>query len=379
MEGRDSVELDNLGGRIRPILLGFLGWSAIGLVFSIPGIRTDDRWGRPLLLSFVQWWSWGLIALLIVQFDRRLPFTDLQIGRRLLAHIPGSLVLTSLCLYVQAGLKALLGLGAIQAVLDPGVLLQSVNSGMFLWVWIIYWMILGAWLAKQYQERFRWSELQRERTERLSTQAQLRSLRLQIDPHFLFNALNAISSEVEADPVSARNMIEHLGNLLRLTLDSNDRQLVPLFEELSFLDHYLAIQRIRFGDRLRFEQVIDEDVRHVLVPSMTIQPLVENSIRHGLSQRARGGLVRVAARRSDDQHIRITVEDDGVGLPADWIPGKSLGLGLSITAQRLAALYPRQNSVFDVRRRAGGGTEVELRLPIHPGEGASWGSEPRHA
>jgi two-component system, LytTR family, sensor kinase len=155
MERRGSVDLDNPAGRIRPILFGFLGWSAIGLVFSIPGIRTDDRWGRPLLLSFVQWWSWGLIALLIVQFDRRLPFTDLQIGRRLLAHIPGSLVLTSLCLYVQAGLKALLGLWPIQAVLDPGVLLQSVNSGMFLWVWIIYWMILGAWLAKQYQERFR--------------------------------------------------------------------------------------------------------------------------------------------------------------------------------------------------------------------------------
>jgi LytS/YehU family sensor histidine kinase len=239
--------------------------------------------------------------------------------------------------------------------------------------------MLGAWLAKEYHERYRWSELQRERTERLSTQAQLRSLRLQIDPHFLFNALNAISSEVEADPVSARNMIEHLGNLLRLTLDSNDRQLVPLFEELSFLDHYLAIQRIRFGDRLRFEQVIDEDVRHVLVPSMTIQPLVENSIRHGLSQRARGGLVRVAARRSDSEHIRITVEDDGVGLPADWTPGKSLGLGLSITAQRLAALYPRQNSVFDIRRRTGGGTEVEMRLPIHPAESGSWRPEPRHA
>jgi LytS/YehU family sensor histidine kinase len=250
---------------------------------------------------------------------------------------------------------------------------------MFLWVWIIYWMILGAWFAKQYQERFRWSELQRERTERLSTQAQLRSLRLQIDPHFLFNALNAISSQVEADPVSARNMIEHLGSLLRLTLDTNDRQLVPLFEELSFLDHYLAIQRIRFGDRLQFEQVIDEDIRHVLVPSMTIQPLVENSIRHGLSQRARGGLVRVAARRSGEDHIRITVEDDGVGLPPDWTPGKSPGLGLSITAQRLAALYPRQGDVFDIRRRKGGGTEVELRLPIHPEEGGSWKVDAIHA
>ena len=282
------MDPDNLRGRVHRIVFGFFGWSAIGLVFSIPGIRTSDSWGRPLLLSLVQWWSWGLIALLIVQFDRRLRFTDPQIGRRLSAHIPGSLALTSFYLYLEAGLKAVLGLGPIQAVISPGILLQSVNSGMFLWVWIVYWMILGAWLTKQYHERLRRSELQRERIERLSTQAQLRSLRLQLDPHFLFNALNAISSEIQADPVSARNMIEHLGSLLRLSLDTNDRQLVPLFEELSFLEHYLAIQRIRFGDRLRFEQVIDEDVRHVLVPSMVIQPLVENSIRHGLSQRARG-------------------------------------------------------------------------------------------
>jgi signal transduction histidine kinase len=373
------VEPDHSGGRIRSILFGFLGWSAIGLVFSIPGIRSGGSWGRPLLLSFIQWWSWGLVALLIVQFDRRLPFTDAQIGRRLLAHIPGGLVLTSLCLYVEVGLKALLGVGPIRAVADPGVLLRSVDSGMFLWVWIIYWMILGAWLARQYQERFRRSELQRERTERLSTQAQLRSLRLQIDPHFLFNALNAISSEVEVDPASARNMIEHLGNLLRMSLDTNDRQLVPLVEELSFLDHYLAIQRIRFGDRLHFDLAIDEDVRHVLVPSMTIQPLVENSIRHGLSQRAKGGLVRVAARRSDAHHIRITVEDDGAGLPPDWSPGKSLGLGLSITAQRLAVLYPRQDSVFDIRRRTGGGTEVELRLPIHAEDRAFDRAEAKHA
>src|SRR4051794_16584673 len=101
MEGQDSMRSKNLGSRVRPVVFGFLGWSAIGLVFSIPGIRSGDGWSRPLLLSLVQWWAWGLIALLIVQFDRRLPFSDLQIGRRLLVHIPGSLVLTSLDLYVE--------------------------------------------------------------------------------------------------------------------------------------------------------------------------------------------------------------------------------------------------------------------------------------
>jgi len=221
--------------------------------------------------------------------------------------------------------------------------------------------------------------LRLERLERNFSEARLNALRMQLEPHFLFNALNAISSEIQDDPVCARNMIEHLGSLLRLSLDRNERQLVPLFEELSFLEHYLAIQRIRFGDRLRFEQVIDEDVRHVLVPSMLIQPLVENSTRHGLAQRATGGLVRIVAKRIDEQNIQITVEDDGAGLPVNWNPGSSFGLGLSITEQRLTALYPGKGRVFEIRRRKGGGTEVELRLPIHAAEEGRWQTEPEHA
>src|SRR5690348_5110687 len=128
------MDADRLG-RIRPVLFGFAGWSAIGLVFSLPGIRSGDGWVRPLLVTFIQWWSWGLVALLIVRFDRRLPFSDPQIVRRLLAHIPGSLVLTSLYLYVKAGFTALFGIGPIHAVVDPAVLLDSIDTGMFLWVW----------------------------------------------------------------------------------------------------------------------------------------------------------------------------------------------------------------------------------------------------
>ena len=145
----------------------------------------------------------------------------------------------------------------------------------------------------------------------------MHALRLQLDPHFLFNALNTISSQLEADPRLARAMIEHLGDLLRLSLAINQQQQVPLADELAFLDHYLAIQRIRFGDRLRFEQSIDEAARDAMVPSMTIQPLVENAIRHGISPRASGGGVRLIADCHAD-NLRISVEDDGVGLPPNW-------------------------------------------------------------
>ena len=139
------------------------------------------------------------------------------------------------------------------------------------------------------------------RLERQFTEARLNALRMQLDPHFLFNALNTISSQMERDPRLARNMIERLGDLLRLSLASRDREEIPLAEELAFLDHYLAIQRIRFGAKLKIDVRIDPDVMYSPVPCLFIQPLVENAIRHGISRRASGGTVVVSAERVVNQ------------------------------------------------------------------------------
>jgi LytS/YehU family sensor histidine kinase len=234
--------------------------------------------------------------------------------------------------------------------------------GMFLWSWLVYWLIVGAWQVYQYYERYLSSELRMARLERQFTEARLNALRMQLDPHFLFNALNTISSQVERDPRLARSMIEHLGDLLRLSLDSRDREEIPLTEELAFLDHYLAIQRIRFGDKLKIDVRIDPEVMYAPVPCLFLQPLVENAIRHGISRRASGGTVIVSAERVDDR-LRIRVVDDGVGLPVGWTLEKSAGLGLSLTRDRIAGLYPKGSSRFEVRHRAEGGTEVEIALP----------------
>jgi two-component system LytT family sensor kinase len=186
---------------------------------------------------------------------------------------------------------------------------------------------------------------------------------MQLDPHFLFNALNTISSQVERDPRLARRMIEHLGDLLRLSLDSRDREEIALAEELAFLDHYLAIQRIRFSDTLTVDLQIDPDVMYTPIPCLIIQPLVENAIRHGISRRAAGGTVIVSAQRVD-QSLLIRVIDDGVGLPVGWTLEGSAGLGLSLTRDRIAGLYPAGSTRFEVRRRSEGGTEVEIALPL---------------
>ncbi len=337
------------------------GWTAIGVVFALPGMSMGPDWRRSLIGSLAQWWSWGLVAPLIVAADSLLPSSDKQLARRILLHFLLSLPATAAYVYVFTAMLALVGLEQWRYVVDPRTLLNAWR-GMFLWSWLVYWLIVGAWQAYRYYERYLSSELRMERLERRFSEARLNALRMQLDPHFLFNALNTISSQVERDPRLARAMIGHLGDLLRLSLESRDKQEIPLAEELAFLDHYLAIQRIRFGDHLKIELQIDADVTYASVPSLVLQPLVENAIRHGLSRRSSGGTVVVSARRAGSQ-LQIRVLDDGVGLPDGWALETTPGLGLSLTRDRIAGLYPGK-SRFAVRRRATGGTEVEIELPL---------------
>jgi signal transduction histidine kinase len=341
------------------------GWTLVGCVFALPAL-TATAW-RPLLLSsLAQWWSWGLLAPAILAVDRRLAGSGPHLLRRLPQHLVLSVGFTAIYVYVFAAVRTLLGLGTWGALLDVNVLLSALR-GMFLWSWLVYWLILGAWQAHHYSQRYLASELHRARLERQSADARLNALRMQLDPHFLFNALNAISSQVERDPALARDMIEHLGDLFRSSLDSRDRHWVPLSEELAFLDHYLAIQRIRFGDRLAVEIRIDPATRFALVPVLLLQPLVENAIRHGLAPRASGGTVTIAAERvAGALHLRV--EDDGVGLPASWSLERGSGFGLSATRERLRGLYPGRPATLSVGPRGGGGTTALVTVPYQLSE-----------
>ena len=338
-----------------------VGWTAIGLVFALPSMANGGNWRPDLLSSLAQWWSWGLVAELIVWTDSRLPLSDRQLPRRLLVHLGLSLPITAAYLYLLAAVIALMGVGPWRAAYDPQTLMNALR-GMFLWSWLVYWLILGAWQAHQYHERYLSSELRMERLERRFTEARLNALRMQLDPHFLFNALNTISSQVERDPRMARTMIESLGGLLRRSLDLRDKEEIPLAEELAFLDHYLAIQRIRFGLRLKIDISVDPAARYASVPCLILQPLVENAIRHGLSPRAGGGAVDVSARVVEGQ-LQIRVVDDGVGLPAGWSLDSSAGIGLSLTRDRIRGLYPGAGQLVVVPR-AEGGTDVSVTLPL---------------
>jgi signal transduction histidine kinase len=314
-------------------------WTAVALVFWLSELVQRHDWGLALLSSLAQWWSWGLLAPVITAIDRRL-------AGRVWAHLALAPAFGFVYPYISAALSALIGAGTWARILDPKLPAMALRE-MF-WSMVVYGLIVGVWRAYHYQQRYLAAEL-----------ARLNSLRMQLDPHFLFNALNTISAQLEREPRQARKMLEHLGDLLRLSLSSQNRSVISLAEELAFLEHYLAIQKARFGASLRVDMRISPEVNHALVPSMLLQPLVENAIRHGLAPRAGGGTVTLSAERLEDElHIRVL--DDGVGLPAAVSPG----LGLSITRERIAGLYPEGSSHFSIHPRLEGGTAVEMHFPL---------------
>jgi two-component system, LytTR family, sensor kinase len=362
---RTPLAEEPAGLRSRPwwvlALAGAVVFTAAGVLFALPTLGTD-HWHDELRIYLAQFWSWGLITPAIIFLDRRLPFSGRELGRRLAVHIPVSVLFTEIYFYLFTTMRALMGVTPWSS-LSPSQLFSASVVGWQIWCWLIYWVILGGLQAYQYYERYMNSELRLERLEHSFSEARLNALRMQLDPHFLFNALNTISSHVERDPKLTRRMIEHLGDLLRMSLESKDRQEVPLAEELAFLDHYLEIQKIRFGDQLRVVKDIAPEVKYAAVPSMFIQPLVENAIRHGISRRASGGTIIVRAKPLAER-LEIRVIDDGVGLPPGWRLEESEGLGLSITRQRIAGLHPNGTSRFVVRNRAEGGAEVEVSLPL---------------
>jgi hypothetical protein len=206
--------------------------TAIGAVFALPMWATHWRQALP------QWWAWGLIAPIMVAVDHRLPFTGKQFGHRAAAAILGNLLFTTIYFYVFFALRASLGDLPWNHV-SVKTLFTWEFVDWFIWSSLIYWMIVGGLQAYRYYQRYLNSELRLERMEKSYGQARLNALRMQLDPHFLFNALNTISSHVERDPRLTRSMIEHLGDLLRMSLETKDRQEVPLAEELAFLHHYL--------------------------------------------------------------------------------------------------------------------------------------------
>jgi two-component system LytT family sensor kinase len=251
--------------------------------------------------------------------------------------------------------------------------LESPNSWVEAAIYATSIMVIGTELKIWNSVRI---QIKLEEQERLLLQARMAALQNQINPHFLFNTLNSVSSLVRFDPDTARELIIKLANILRRLLKSSDA-FVPLAEELEFIDNYLDIEVVRFGrNKLQVLKELDPTSLEVMIPSMLLQPLVENSIKHGLSSKIEGGHIYLRSLLADSQLV-IEVEDDGVGMGSAILLEKPTGLGgtgigMANVAERLKVLYG-DAAKMTIDSRNGKGTLVRLRLPVLPTEDANGG------
>lgn len=244
--------------------------------------------------------------------------------------------------------------------------LFALNTGVWglqVLVWLCAPMVVGIALKVWNALRV---ELKLEEQKRLLLEARLDALQRQINPHFLFNTLNSIASLVRSKPEMAREMTVKLANILRALLKDHDSY-VPLRDELKFTDDYLDIEVVRFGaDKLRVEKEIDPRTLEFLVPSILLQPLIENSIKHGLEPRIRGGTITLRSRLVGDRVI-IEVADDGVGIgtrPATALSRVGAGIGMKNVRERLDVLYGNQ-ACFNVVSNPGRGTLISIEIPTN--------------
>jgi len=292
--------------------------------------------------------------------------------------------LTRIPLHVVAGLVFTAVHMGIRIFLPPPV--KNPVTGLFLAPsWELFWRMfvyaiyedgIGTYLPivglahlVLFHDRAKAREIRTAQLETRLARTQLDMLKLQLQPHFLFNTLNAISALMHRDIRAAEEMLAGLSDLLRLTLDNAAVQEVALKSELEFTGRYLEIEQVRFADRLNVKFHIEPETLDALVPNMVLQPLVENAVRHGIATRDRSGTIEVLSRREGDR-LRLLVRDNGPGLPAgfDWKNGngsstsKKHGLGLGNTRARLQQLYGTEQSL-ELRNVNGGGLAVNITLP----------------
>lgn len=311
---------------------------------------------------------WLLLTPSIFWLSRRFPFDQSNRLRNVAIHFSAALAVAIATDFFQAWTFGKFFPGHRWASFNPW--LRTINF-RFLDELFIYLVVLSAGFARDYFWRFRerQEEAVRLREQAVSLEAQLaesrlHALRMQINPHFLFNTLHAVSSLVERDPAGVRRMIARLSDLLRYTLEGSGSQEVALKEELAFLRGYLEIQRIRFQGRLEVDESVDSDVLDGLVPSMILQPLVENAVKHGVSMVEGCGRIEIRARKENGELV-VSVHDNGPGL--DALPAEPLGtegVGLRNTRERLETLYGGENRL-QLDSSPLGGLIARVSIPYH--------------
>jgi two-component system, LytTR family, sensor kinase len=367
----------DLTPRTRVRLLVLAGWLTLGLLESAKSWinwRLNGQsitWPAALIGNLPWWLAWAALTPLVAAAGRR---WRLESGRpwTVAVHVIASLLVavahllvvgTAFYLTTTRGTEVFFAGSAYPMTLTLQI--RILFGGYFVLGILTYWAILGGHYALEYHRRNRDGELRAARLEADLHQARLETLRMELNPHFLYNTLNTVASLVEQQRYDgAVRMLARLGEMLRSTLDHAHDQQIPLARELEFLEIYLEIVRTRFHDRLTVELDVEPEAREVPVPTLILQPLVENAVRHGVARRTGPGRVTVRARVRDGT-LELTVADraEGATVVAASPPRGGNGIGLANTRQRLAQLYGDGCSLELEPLPDERGTVVRVRLP----------------
>jgi len=344
-------------------------WSGVALfdatqtVFVMKAEGMHHVWGYLFITLLLSWLPWALATPFVLRLGHRYPPAQWRRFSTWVAHI-------SACAAV--GLVYAAWVAVFEKLLNPWAITQGPDTYSHLWLHkfysgllsnlILYGVILLVGYMEDSRERMAAQQTETAKLSEELSKAQLSALRRQIEPHFLFNTLNAIAGLVrEKRNDAAVTMIAGLSDFLRRVVQDSDKQQVSLIEELEFTQKYLDIQKVRFADRLTVSLDVPEDLFPVQVPCLILQPMVENAVKHGIAKRVQGGAIRIAAVRSNGT-ITLSVCNDGPSLPVGWDQTQS-GVGISNVRTRLQGLYGNK---FELSLQNGdqGGVKASVSIPL---------------
>ena len=349
------------------------GWFVSFCIFGLLGTllcvqfawSTDFTWSEVARLAFRDWFPWAVVSPFLFLLVAKLPLFSGRAAIAAPAHLMCAMATFAMCTWwsewVEKHRPPPAQVEESEAETAPPPTPPRLLAQYFFLLAFrlpVYLAILSAAHALYFYRRSQARERHGLELEAGRVTARLEALQMQLQPHFLFNSLNAIAALIHKDPEAADEMVAALSDFLRLTLESRTAQELPLFRELEFVERYLAIEKVRFGDRLQFAIHTPMDTLHALVPALVLQPLVENAVHHGLEPKVDGGWLTISAKRDDDLLI-LSVSDDGAGLPQH--PPRE-GIGLVNTRARLSELY---GDAAKLEMSNGDGVEVRITLPYH--------------
>jgi len=348
---------------IASIWFGFGLFDATQTVFVMRAEGMHHAWVSLFVTTVVSWLPWALATPFVLRLGRRFPPVKLRPFSAWIAHAAACAVIGLIFAAWTTWLAVLFNPFADPSPPPPFAHLwfDKFYNGMLSFL-VLYAAILAVSYVLDSRERLAFQQTEAARLNEQLAKAQLNALRRQIEPHFLFNTLNAVAGLVrEGRNDAAVSMIAGLSDFLRRVLEDSTRQQVPLEEEIDFAQKYLDIQKVRFAERLQLSVDVPRELYRAQVPSLILQPMVENAVKHGIAKRARGGAIRIAASRCNGI-LTLSVCNDGPSLPADSEMTRH-GIGMSNVRTRLQSLY---GDAFELsmRNQDAGGVEVSVSLPF---------------